>query len=470
VTGAPGAQTDDLQNTTDLLRPYVQAEGTSPKTMMLYADVLNYLSHTLPAGEDIAACEEARGILLDHGARDLSNLLAASIYADTTDSQARHTLKAGRVAEAEALEREVYDIAEKVLARRPGDLRSMSNRALAADLLARLAVRRYDHAAALEQAHRHALAGENLVRFNPSDLNSWVFWIRGQEQVANIELEQGRVSQSLASLRATTALSEDSRRPQSLGPLLWTQWVGLVLLEARTGDFSAAGQSLRKAAVAIEESATTEKAGSNRHRLFSIALASVKARVDELQGHDARVFEASGQLATELQALDLGGKETGGAVRDAETFRANLLRNQLAIRTLTALRLGRYGEAEQAARLRAELPPNPNSLFDRQDEISRARVTLAHALVGQGRLEEAGTILDVELGRYRELQAQGGKGLSFQRDYAYALYVDAIAHPAGDPRRAIGLAAARRTLDSLPAEARQLLDIRELTARIAAAG
>jgi hypothetical protein len=246
--------------------------------------------------------------------------------------------------------------------------------------------------------------------------------------------------------------------------------VGLVLLEARAGDFAAAEQSLRKTAVAIEESAATEKAGSNRRRLFDIALASVKARVDELQGHDARVFEASGQLATELQALDLSGKETGGAIRDAEIFRANLLRSQLAIRTLTALRLGRYGEAEQAARLRVDLPPNPNSLFDRQDEISRAQVTLAHALVGQGRLEEAVKILDVELARYRELQGQGAKGVSFQRDYAYARYVEAIARPTGDPRRANGLASARRTLDSLSAEARQLLDIRELYARIAAAG
>ena len=39
-----------------------------------------------------------------------------------------------------ALEHEVYDIAEKVLAKRPGDLRSMKNRALAADLLGEIAM------------------------------------------------------------------------------------------------------------------------------------------------------------------------------------------------------------------------------------------------------------------------------------------------------------------------------------------
>ena len=146
---------------------------------MLYADVLNYLSHTLPEGQDVAACEEARAILLDAGARNLADLRAASIYADTTDSQARHLLQMGKVADTERLETEVYAYAEKVLAKRPGDLRSMANRALAADLLGRLAIRRHDYAVATEYAAKSAEAGESYVRFNPSDLNSWVYWIRG---------------------------------------------------------------------------------------------------------------------------------------------------------------------------------------------------------------------------------------------------------------------------------------------------
>ena len=70
--------------------------------------MLNYLSHTQPKGQGMAACEEARAILLDVGARDLTDLRAASIYADTSDSQARHSLQIGKVAEAERLETEVY--------------------------------------------------------------------------------------------------------------------------------------------------------------------------------------------------------------------------------------------------------------------------------------------------------------------------------------------------------------------------
>jgi len=89
VSGAPGSKVEDLQEAADLLRPWAKAAGTSAETRMLYAD--------------------------------------------TSDSQARHSLRLGKVADAEKLETEIYAIAEKVLAQRPGDLRSMANRALEAD-------------------------------------------------------------------------------------------------------------------------------------------------------------------------------------------------------------------------------------------------------------------------------------------------------------------------------------------------
>jgi len=178
----------------------------------------------------------------------------------------------------------------------------------------------------------------------------------------------------------------------------------------------------------------------------------------------------TGAEAAELEALDLSSEDAGGSVMRPAIARMNMIRAQLANRTHTGLRLGRYGEAEQAARQRLALPPNPVSEFDPQDEIARAKISLAHALVGQGRQDEARQVLDAELPRYRKLQDQGAQGLDFRRDLAHALYVDAIARPAQDPQRRAALVAARRSLDGLSAEARQLLDIRELYVRIAAAG
>ena len=236
--------------------------------------------------------------------------------------------------------------------------------------------------------------------------------------MAAVQLEQGKVGDALASYRSTVALGEDTRRPASLAPVLWNQWPPLVVLEARTGDFAAAERTLQRTRVAFGEAAALEKPGSNRRKLFDFGLEGLRLRIDAYRGNDAQVFEASGQLAAELQALDLSKEDAGGAVMRPAVARDNMIRAQLANRTQAGLRLGRYGEAEQAARQRLALPPNAISEFDPQDEISRTQVMLAQALLGQGRRDEAREILDVELPRYRRLQEQGAQGLSFWRDLA----------------------------------------------------
>ena len=175
----------DLQETADLLRPWIKKPGTSAQTRMLYADVLNYLSHTLPEGQDVAACEEARAILLDAGARNLTDLRAASIYADTTrfagappaaDGQGRR--------DRTARDRGLLDTPRRCWP----SVRATCGRWRIArwppDLLGRLAIRRHDYAVATDYAAKSAEAGENYVRFNPSDLNSWVYWVRGLDQQA----------------------------------------------------------------------------------------------------------------------------------------------------------------------------------------------------------------------------------------------------------------------------------------------
>ena len=125
----------DLQEAADLLRPLIEGGGASPQVKILYADILNHMSHAQPREQGIAMCEEARAVLAGMGALELKDLTAASVYADTADSQARHALTLGRLEDAAKLEQQVYDIAEGVLAKRPGDIRSMKNRSLAADLL-----------------------------------------------------------------------------------------------------------------------------------------------------------------------------------------------------------------------------------------------------------------------------------------------------------------------------------------------
>ena len=89
----------------------------------------------------------------------------------------------------------MYDIAEKVLVQRPGDFRSMQNRALAAGFLGDIARIRHDYATYAAMAEKSREAGESAVRFNPSNLGCWDYLIRGNTFVADAAIEQGLVSE-----------------------------------------------------------------------------------------------------------------------------------------------------------------------------------------------------------------------------------------------------------------------------------
>jgi hypothetical protein len=102
-------------------------------------------------------------------------------------------------------------------------------------------MRRHDYASATDFARKSATAGENYVRFNPSDLNSWIYWIRGNDQVGGVLFEQGRVTEAIATQQGTVAFDQDPRKPSSLAPLLWQSWSGLTATQARAKFLSCAG-------------------------------------------------------------------------------------------------------------------------------------------------------------------------------------------------------------------------------------
>jgi tetratricopeptide (TPR) repeat protein len=466
VTGSPGSKREDLPETADLLRPLVAKPDASREVRMLYADVLNYLSHTLQGEAKIAACEESRKILVGLGAKDLTDLRAASIYADTSDSEARHSVDLGRIADAERLEKEVYDIAEQVLAQRPGDLRSMANRALAADLLGRLGVRRNDFPVAAEYGAKSEQAGENYVRFNPSDFNSWVYWIRGKDLVSEVLYERGDITDSIASLRATVALENDPRKPGSLGPILWQTWFGLANAEAQHGQREAADAALQKAAKAVSEAAAFEPEDTPRRKMYPLMVESRRARNLYMFGNGPAAREIATTTIARLHAINAGSERMGSITRD------NVLRGLLVTQALTAIELGEYAEAEAATRERLALQPNPFNDLGPQVDSSRAQVLLAYTIAKQGRKAEALGIVEPEIERYRAAQKGGAGGTTFQVDLANALFVSAISRPddaAGRARKTADLAAAEKALAGLTPQARQLFDARDVVRRIAAA-
>lgn len=464
VRGPASLAEEDMARAAGLLRPLAYAPDATRQARLVYAELLTFQSWIQRERDDetsIASCEEARELLAGLGARDLSDLGAASAYAGATDTQSRHALAFGRIEEATGLSQVAYDMTEEVLAQRPGDLRALQNRIDAANMLSQLAQRRYDLDAAAVYAGRVEQAGEELVRFNPSNLTAWGSWINGKIQVAYLLIEQGRISDAIAVVQSAVALQHDSRAPRELVAEMWGTFMTLAELQAYAGQESQARESFEQSMLSAEAFVSRFPEGGELWRVAQAFPDLANARLALALGEDARVIEHSQTAIMHLRDLE-----------DVNLLvRHSFMRSVLSYSTDAALRLGHYAEAEAAARERLETPVRATAI-DPHDLHAETRIGLAHAMAMQGRMSEAGELLAPDLARYREIRQQGASGIRFHRNFAHALYVSAITQPedeAGRARREAALTEAADLLAGLPAEVHGHPESRALSAWVAAA-
>lgn len=468
VLNGPLGSSAQLQQAADLLRPLVYGPNPSSEVRQLYADDLNYLSHTQPNETAVTTCEEARKVLVGLGALDLSDLNATSSYADIGDSEARFLLPLGRVDEAKKLEQEVYDLAEKVLAQRPNDLHSLENRYLAADALSRVADRRLDDVAAADYAARAALAAEDWVRFDPSNVTAWQYWSLGLASLAELQFNRGEVTKAIATRQSVVALEQDKRRPSSLAPIMWYQWLGLANFQAQSGDAKAAAQSM-KSFKRDADAYTSLMSPDNPARVL-LAMVDHGFANSGLQLAEG---DTKAALATANAAVGQA-EQIKVPASDINTvfLRDNILRGNLGIAAQAALRLGDYTQAEALARRWLKVPASAISMADPRVQTSIVDAVLANAIALQGRNAEARNTLKPALEYYETEQKAGATSTRFRHEYAYALYVAAIASPTdaqGIAQRKSDLSQAEKLIDGASDEARKLANLRYLSSLIAAA-
>jgi hypothetical protein len=285
--------------------------------------------------------------------------------------------------------------------------------------------------------------------------------------VVEAQAEQGRVLESLAKHRSIVALEKDPRAPPNLPVLLNFTWFELAVSEARVGQPDAAEKSLREAIRANDTLIAKEGKDSPRGLLLRVVPDGVRARLQLYAGGDRRAFESAGGVITSLGQVAIPEDNANSVA-----FRQNLRRFSLTTQSIAAIRMRQYAEAEALSRARLDLPNNPFTNADPEDETSRAKVMLAHAIAEQGRGVEAFGLVESVLARYRNARSRGADGVSFRRDLAHALFVSAISQPAdaaGRGRRTAALAEASALIGGLSAEAQRLADVRMVTQLIAAA-
>jgi hypothetical protein len=455
-----------LRQALDVMKPAATSPNGSRRIKFAYADTLNMLSHIQTGDQGIAMCEEALNVLAGLGAMDMTDLSAASRWADIADSEAREALSLGRIEQAERLEKQMQTLAEAVLAQRPSDLKARLDLTFAPDVLGVIETKRFHDAAALQLATKAQQAAEEYVRFNPSDEAAWAMLGRRMFRCAGLLFQAGRVKEALEKARAVVGLEQDPRNHTGRSPIASGVWSGIARWEAQRGERNAADQALdtgRRSLEAYSEKNRMPKLPRN-YEFERLRDAERQARL--AFGENDTVASMAKEALPHIEELRASVTEADSRIIGERLL--ELQRQALDQAAQAALRLGRFDEAETAARLLLSLSQEREEadLFDDEpDHAFWGRVLLAQAAVRQNRKAEALKTLEPALVHYHAAEVQGATRLSFCQHFARALYVQALAElddDAGKARRREELDKAARVLQTIPEEGRQLLNSGEL--------
>jgi tetratricopeptide (TPR) repeat protein len=456
----------DFKEAVDLLKPFVASGSASRASKLALADTYNFLCHMVPPEEGNQDCIDGRKILADMGALDLSDLTAASIYGDVADSQARILLDLNKPEEAAKLEHTVYEIGEKVLTKRPGDLRAMKDVYFARELLGEIAEDEEDLVEAEAQYRASVEAARTYSQFNPADNRGLNLYSQCVVNLAWVLYEEGRISDSVDTFRALVAMESAIPDKAELDNGYYVAMRSLALIEAQRGhgpeaeDWRAKDE---KDGIAFDKAMGADATFDALSVIDDILL---RGSLAAAQGDYPRVYELVNGAKTQFGTL----KQQSALI---QFFYGAMGRATYTQYIDAALRTGRFGEAEAAARKMMGHPFNMRALKRRSVNLdARYSVQLGHALVGLGRKSDARPILEAAITVYRASRARGADGTTFRLDFAGGLYQLSRAQEddeAGRAKRSALLGEAAGVLFGLSTEAQDLVSSKELAKWVGAA-
>jgi hypothetical protein len=276
----------------------------------------------------------------------------------------------------------------------------------------------------------------------------------------------GRVAEAVQQARAEIQTDLDPAKSRNTVWRIAELVLDIARWEAQRGNRDAADQALDEARRAFDGS-SSRPGSTEMEQMWAEAVADTERQVRLAFGEDATVYAMSTSALPRLDSLE-------GALADRD-MRARLLharRQDLEEAARSALNLGRFGDAEAAARallsLHSEIGDMTAHFFlDQPDDLVWGRVLLAQAAAAQGHDGEALKTLEPVLAQYLDEQAQGAAHVMFRQHFARALYVQALAQPCQPARESLDQAYA--LLAGLTDEAKDLHDSKELLSWISAA-
>jgi len=444
------------QRAVDLLKPLADAPSASFAVRRAYAEGLGRL-----AFEQMRTKQEATAVLtLQHvlhltealGAKDLSHLDMAALYAESGGWEVEALNTLGRGEEARRVGADASAVATKILELRPGYLMGLRAQNLIASTLGFDAMDNMREADAITYFDRGEAASRALAKLNPNDtivlanlavdlrVHSDASWNAGRTHEAlKYFLDAMQIHRKAEQAGASFILDGLNARSS------------LAIRQADVGDTGGLRASIARSTQDVASLQKTEPAGSIV-TAFGDSILAYGVGAAALVDNDPATALRLGRETIKSMVAAVPRGPTDEFYRNAGIFYVSDIVGQ------AQYRLGDFAAAERTLRdglnARTHWPTANNGDRREQAEVSS---WLAMAIARQGRLAEAAGVIAPVVKLHRALAARNHDDASQRVELAIALYAQALSDK---PRRAALLNEAAALIARAPPEMRELHSVR----------
>ncbi len=439
-----------------LLRPFVQTPNPSVLAQRALVEVLVRVGfEQLRNGrfpEAANSLEQSAKLASGLGARDLSDFSMAAYYAEANAWRVEALGSLGRTDEAKRVAEDAVAVADKVLAQRPGYRLALHAQQLLVGQLAGASLINLDPLGAVANAKRAEQISLTLLEFDPGNIVTTNNLAVARTVLGDVYWIAGRLHEAMPHYDQSV---KDALQVTSGGPNLYvTSFFTLAycaVRHAQIGDFSGAGAIIDSGKPYLDRLRRSTPQGSTALTIVDVENRLAVAAVAQQRGDDAAARRIAGDAEGALQDIKVkGGVE--GFQKNSLLFLAGLIAGQ------SAMVQKDYAAAEQSLRtsLQARSAQGTISMDDRRTEAGISS-WLAMALARQGKTDEAAKLIAPAVKYERELAARNQGDVWVPFELGTTLYAQSQTDRARAPAL---LREAQALLDSMPAEVRNMHDVR----------
>jgi hypothetical protein len=455
--GVSAQQTQDYNARAEaLLRSYVDAPNPSVAIRRAYGEVAMSVGSYASGNESLALLARAKRAFESIGALQLTDLPASADYANTLSIEATTLWRMGKIDEVKRVSEQGMQLANDILAQRPGHIVALQARS-ALNLLgsspAHEDLRIGDSAEFVKRALDDGLL---LLRLDAANVDTRGSTSFDAASLATDYEQLGRPRDARAALQQSLKILLAGQSSLDHGDYVAFRYAGIARIDADLGERDAGEAALKEAEPVLGQLQAALGNDSFKSSLATCSLAVARARLALFNGD----FKQAVVVSQPMLKTSLTWKDPYGHVGSVVACPSN---SALIIGN-AELRLGNYEAASSALASAVPVAAAADDWISRNYHASLI-VLQSIAMARLGQTTEARALLTPVLDWQRARFARNHDDAQQRLDYASALYALALTDGA---HRGELLNQAAAIIAALPAEMRSLKSTRMWTDRVQA--